>query len=168
MLALPHLLPSHPPLPYTPRLSLFLLPFSLSPLSLGSGSFRIPVTLFPTISPGTSVPIFLTLLDCILYPDGITLQAGRIYSTPPLSPHLAHQTQHLQEGHFLSVPAEAETWVGQRRSWQKQINTSSFQLGLEIRAPGEEAEALTGAAWAHPPWPLHTGFPSKTYLGPFR
>lgn len=44
------------------------------------------MTLFPTNSLGTSVPISLSLLNCLLYPDGITLQAGRIYSTPPSPP----------------------------------------------------------------------------------
>lgn len=74
------------------------------------------MTLFPTTSPGTSVPSFLSLLDCLLYPDEVTLQAGRIYSMPSRSPHLAHQTQHLPEGHFLSVPAKR-----QRRGWTEAV-----------------------------------------------
>lgn len=36
-------------------------------------------------------------------------------------------------------------WVAQKRSWEKQINTSSSQLGLEIRAQGDETEAFPGS-----------------------
>lgn len=63
--------------------------------------------------------------------------------------HLATRHSHLQEGH---IAAPAEMWVGQKRAWEKQINTSSFQLGLEIRAQGDEAEAVPG-------------FAGKTHLG---
>lgn len=58
-------------------------------------------------------------------------------------------------------------WVGQRRSWEKLINTSSSQLGLEIRAP----ETGCGiAVWVHASQPVHAGFPGsrKPYLGNFR
>lgn len=51
-----------------------------------------------------------------------------------LSPDLGTRHSHLQAGHFLAAPTKM--WVEQRRSWEKQINTSSFQLGLEIRAGG--------------------------------
>lgn len=117
------------------------------------------MTLSSTTSPGPSVPSSLSFLECLLYPDGVTLQAGRIYSTPSLSPHLATRYSHLQEGHFLS--ATAGMCIGQRSSWQKQINTSSFQLGLEIRAQGEEAEALTGTVGVHPPCTATLAFPTK-------
>lgn len=69
-----------------------------------------------------------------------------------LSPHLVTRQSRLQEDHFLLH--QQRLWVRQKRSWEKRINTSSFQLGLEIRAQGDEAEAsLT---------------PGKIYLGHFK
>lgn len=59
-------------------------------------------------------------------------------------------------------------WVVQRRSWEKAINTSSFQLGLEISAWGEEAEAFTQALQQSPSWPVSTSFSGKAYLGRFK
>ena len=71
------------------------------------------------------------------------LKAGGIYCCP-FAPRLppGDQTQPSAGSSLFAAPAEM--WVAQKRSWEKQINTSSSQLGLEIRAQGDEAEAFTG------------------------
>lgn len=72
-------------------------------------------------------------------------QAETIYSSPrlPWAPTWLGDS-HLQEGHFLTVPADL--WVGWSPTLfhtSEQINTSSLQLGLEIRTEGDEAHMLT-------------------------
>lgn len=89
--------------------------------------------------------------------DGFTTASPR-----PPGPHLATRHSHLQEGHFLAVPTKM--WVGQRRFWEKLINTSSCQLGLEIRAP-ETGQGI--AVSVHASQPVHAGS-RKPYLGNFR
>lgn len=89
------------------------------------------MALSPATSPSTSVSISLSLLDCLLYQIRSPCRLGGFIALPPSAPTWLPDS-HLQEGHFLSAPAKM--WVRQRRSWEKQINTSSFQLGLEIRA----------------------------------
>lgn len=71
-------------------------------------------------------------------------QAEGIYSSPrlPLAPTWLVDS-HLQEGHFLTVLADL--WVGWSPApshTSELINTSSLQLGLEIRTEGDEAHML--------------------------
>lgn len=63
-----------------------------SPLSSGSSSFRIWVTLPPTASPRTSVPVSMSLLT----ESPCRSQAGEIYSRPLPSPIGRRQPVSLQ------------------------------------------------------------------------
>ena len=153
------------PLPCPPRP--LPLPLPLSPSSLFWFQFiKIWATLSPAPSTSTSVCISSSLLHHLLYPVGVTLQAAGwmdLLQLPPApGPHLATRHSHLQEGHFLAVPTKM--WVGQRRFWEKLINTSSSQLGLEIRAP-ETGQGI--AVSVHASQPVHAGS-RKPYLGNFR
>lgn len=77
---------------------------------------------------------------------------------PPAAPTWLTRHSICRKVTFFQCRQRGRDGAGQRRSWQKQINTSSFQLGLEIRAQSEEAEALTLLA---PP----LAFPGKPIRG---
>ena len=101
-----------PPPPPLPSLS-------LSPHSPGSSPVRIWVTLSPAASPGTSVPMSPSLLNCLLYPDGVTLQAAG--------------WKDLQQ----SPPSSAPIWLPETAIYRKVTFLQHWQRrGLDRGGPG--------------------------------